>query len=71
MSYLFSGSKFNGDISEWDVSNVDNMRGMFLDSKFNGDISKWNTGNVKLKLLCFEGCPLENNHEFQPTFKIN
>ena len=22
MSYMFSESKFNGDISEWDVSNV-------------------------------------------------
>ena len=93
MSYLFSGSKFNGDISGWDVSNVDNMRGMFLDSKFNGDISewnihsvfdmtfmfmnsnfskdisKWNTRNVKLKLLCFEGCPLEKKLEFKPIFK--
>ena len=69
MSYLFSKSGFNGDISCWDVSNVDNMRGMFLDSEFNGDISKWNTRNVKLKLLCFECCPLENNPEFQPIFK--
>ena len=93
MSYLFSNSKFNGDISGWDVSNVDNMRGMFLNSEFNGEISKWNihnvfdmtfmfmnskfsnsiskwnTRNVKLKLLCFEGCPLENNPEFKPIFK--
>ena len=30
MSYLFSDNKFNGDILEWDVSNVDNMRGMFF-----------------------------------------
>ena len=71
MSYLFSDNKFNGDISEWDVSNVDNMRGMFLDSKFSNNISKWNTRNVKLKLLCFEGCPLEKKPEFQPIFKIN
>ena len=95
MSYLFSGSKFNGDISGWDVSNVENMRGMFLDSEFNGDISKWNiynvfdmtfmfmnskfsnniskwnTRNVKLKLLCFESCPLEKKPEFKPIFKIN
>lgn len=92
MSYLFSNSKFNGDISGWDVSNIDNMRGMFLDSKFNGDISKWDVHNVfdmsfmfmnskfsknivckniKLKLLCFEGCPLEKNPEFKPIFKTN
>ena len=94
MSYLFSGSKFNGDISGWDVSNVDNMRGMFLDSEFNSDISKWNihyvfdmsfmfmnskfsnniskwnTRNVKLKLLCFEGCPLEKKPEFKPVLKL-
>ena len=25
MSYLFFGSKFDGDISEWDVSNVTNL----------------------------------------------
>ena len=41
MSYLFSGSKFNGDISGWDVSNVETMRSMFEDSVFNRDISRW------------------------------
>jgi surface protein len=53
MSYLFSMAyhgyglaKFNGDISEWDVSNVKNMTSMFDDSKFNRDISKWNVSNV-------------------------
>lgn len=25
--------------------------------------------DVKLKLLCFEGCPLENKPEFKPIFK--
>ena len=29
MSKLFSESQFNGDISNWDVSNVTNMIGMF------------------------------------------
>ena len=37
---------FNGDISEWDVSNVEDMGAMFSDSKFNGDISKWDVSNV-------------------------
>ena len=46
MSYMFSDSKFNGDISSWDVSNVTNMRCMFSNSKFNGDISSWNVSNV-------------------------
>ena len=29
MSDIFEKSKFNGDISKWDVSNVTNMKGMF------------------------------------------
>jgi len=37
---------FNGDISEWDVSNVTDMSDMFYCSKFNGDISKWDVSNV-------------------------
>ena len=43
---LFASSKFNGDISQWDVHNVTDMGGMFENSNFNGDISKWNVGNV-------------------------
>lgn len=53
MSFLFSSgdglfnaddeglNKFNGDISKWDVSNVEDMTNMFALSKFDGDISKW------------------------------
>lgn len=41
------GNKFNGDISEWNVSNVTNMEEMFRDSEFNGDISRWDVSNVK------------------------
>jgi hypothetical protein len=37
---------FNGDISQWDVSNVTDMRHMFQMCPFNGDISKWNTASV-------------------------
>ena len=48
MSWLFSGKKntFNGDISEWDVSNVTDMSNMFAYSDFNGDISEWDVSNV-------------------------
>ena len=46
MYCMFSDSKFNGDISEWNVSNVTSMAGMFKDSKFNGDISEWDVSNV-------------------------
>jgi surface protein len=39
MSDLFSGSKFNGDISRWDVRKVTDMSHMFSESEFDGDIS--------------------------------
>ena len=40
---MFTRSRsFNGDISNWDVSNVTNMENMFLSAdSFNGDISNW------------------------------
>jgi len=55
ISFLFSGSKFNGDISKWDVSNVKYMEYTFRDSLFNGDISNWDTSNVKMMDGMFQG----------------
>ena len=46
MSWLFYDSDFNGNISEWNVSNVVAMWSMFAYSKFDGDISKWNVSKV-------------------------
>ena len=62
MSYLFEGgffrvgndshpilSEFDGDISEWNVSNVTNMDHMFCSCKYsgkNGDITNWDVSNV-------------------------
>ena len=45
---MFANTRiFNGDISGWNVENVDLMTGIFKDYKtFNSDISKWNVGNV-------------------------
>ena len=43
MRQVFSGSKFNGDISAWNVGNVLCFDGMFQNSVFTGDISRWNT----------------------------
>ena len=41
-------SKFNGDISKWDVSNVTNMFYTFKDcSSLTCDISNWDTSKVK------------------------
>ena len=57
MSYLFDETNFNGDISNWDVSNVINMSGMFCWCKnFNQDISSWNVSNVKDMSYMFYEC---------------
>ena len=50
MTTLIYLSKFNGDISEWDVSNAIIMERMFQYSEFtgeNGDISKWDVSKVE------------------------
>jgi surface protein len=47
MSFMFCKSPFNGDISNWNVSNVTTMERMFDCSEFNGDISKWDVSNVE------------------------
>ena len=55
---LFYKSFFNGDISKWDVSNVEDMRYMFCYSEFtgeNGYISKWDVSNVKDMMYMFCG----------------
>lgn len=56
MSYLFKDSPFNGDISRWDVSNVQIMTGMFGYSAFQGDISQWDTSKVMDLSYMFRGC---------------
>ena len=43
---MFYLSKFNQDISKWNVSNVEEMPSMFGFSSFNQDISNWNVSNV-------------------------
>lgn len=65
MSYMFSWwypcKRFNCDISGWNVSNVENMEGMFNGCKsFNKDISKWNVSNVKNMKKMFNGCKTFN-----------
>ncbi|RZT96527.1 surface protein [Ancylomarina subtilis] len=48
MSYMFFyAKKFNGDISNWDVSNITDMNWMFYQADaFNKDISNWDVSNV-------------------------
>ena len=64
MSDLFSSgdeNDFDGDISEWDVSNVEKMEEMFENCKFNGDISNWDVSKVKHMRDMFLKSPLEKN----------
>ena len=48
MTRMFmSCRKFNGDVANWDTSNVTNMRDLFINChEFNGDLSKWDTSKV-------------------------
>lgn len=49
MTSMFSNAtRFDQDISGWDVSNVDSFEAMFFDaSSFNGDLSAWQTGSAR------------------------
>ncbi len=47
LSSLFRYSMFNGDLSNWDVSNCKNMEIMFARSRFNNDsLQHWDVSNV-------------------------
>jgi surface protein len=48
MADMFNGAtSFKQDLSKWDVSNVESMKGMFSNDKtFNKYIGKWNVNNV-------------------------
>ena len=41
MNMMFSNSNFNGDISNWDVSNVKDMSYMFDESPLEKNPPKW------------------------------
>jgi surface protein len=47
LAFMLACSKFNGDLSQWDVSNVTSMHKMFSVSKFNGNISQWDVSSVQ------------------------
>ena len=57
-AYTFLGDDFDGDISQWDVSNVEYMNNMFYNSVFTGknsDILDWDVSNVKNMNSMFNG----------------
>lgn len=54
MSELFNNrSGFNQDISNWDVSNVNDMSKMFYNTAFNRPIEIWDVNNVENMKLMF------------------
>ena len=60
MRRMFESTSFNGDLSDWNTSSVDDMSFMFHDAAFNNDsIEKWNVENVKT----FESM-FDENEEF-------
>ena len=81
MRELFNKFKtFNGDISEWNVSNVTDMADMFNGSDFDGDISKWDVSNVKDMTGMFDssrfrgdisGWNVDNVEYFFPMFRYS
>lgn len=61
MNSMFESAYFNGDISGWNVSKVDNMDDMFRKSSFSGDIAGWNIAKNCCMKNTFAQCPLEKN----------
>lgn len=55
MSSMFYRAKsFNGNLDDWDVSNVNHMGALFYGAtSFNGEILKWETGHVRTMNLMF------------------
>ena len=66
MSVMFMSSKFNSDISKWDVHNVTDIKLMFFGSKFNNNISSWNVSNVNNISNMFTFCNIKD--EYRPKY---
>ena len=44
---FYKATKFNGDVSDWDVSSVIYMDRMFNEAtRFNGNVSDWDVSSV-------------------------
>ena len=54
---LFEDTDFQGDVSEWDMSNAEDTNSVFYGCEnFNCDLSKWDMSNVKVCRRMFERC---------------
>ena len=61
MNNMFSNSEFNGELSEWNVSQVENMNYIFSKSKFRGDLSKWDVSHVESMSGMFENTEFDGD----------
>ena len=63
MSQLFLQYEFteDDDISQWDVSNVENMSYLFHASNFDGDIPQWDVSKVKNMSGMFSKCHFDGD----------
>ena len=66
MNGIFHGLSFNGDISEWDVSNVEDMANMFDHcTEFTGintNLTNWDVSKVKNMSSMFYTCSFNGIH---------
>jgi surface protein len=71
MDYMFNGSKFNSDISDWNVEKVRSMVCAFQDCPFDQDITRWNPKSIEHHgfVKTFEYCPLKLNKKLPKWYK--
>ncbi len=63
MNQMFSGATaFNGDLSQWDVSNVQFMKEMFKEATvFTSDLSQWDVSSVSNTISMFDNARAFNS----------
>ncbi len=47
MAYMFMNSKYQGDLSKWDTSSVENMTEIFYRCPFQGNIAAWDLSSLQ------------------------
>ena len=59
MTQMFKDTDFCGNVSDWDMSNVNSAYMMFYNCEnFNCDISQWNLSNLETGYYMFYGCDI-------------
>ena len=55
MSFMFAGSEYNQDISNWHMNRATDLRGMFSGAAFNQPLNDWDVHNVEVFAMMFSG----------------